>query len=175
MRGRAGWPPASPISHPSRRPQWTLRNCRGPRLQSRFFRSAGRRRTVLRSAHKRNSSPRTSRLSSSRTPAIGYWKSGHKRRSPRLSTSFNEGSGTVTDTILFNGRITTLDPSNPTATAVAIDKGLLVAVYRWLGALGLGGFTLIATFVANRFWEIPQPHRFMVENAFCEHLGLVGT
>ena len=34
----------------------------------------------------------------------------------------------MTDTILFNGRITTLDPSNPTATAVAIDKGLFVAV-----------------------------------------------
>ena len=81
----------------------------------------------------------------------------------------------MTDTILFNGRITTLDPSNPTATAVAIDKGLFVAVYRWLGALGLGGFTLIATFVANRFWEIPQPDRFMVENAFFEHLGLVGA
>jgi len=77
----------------------------------------------------------------------------------------------VTDTILFNGRITTLEPSNPTATAVAIDKGLLVAVYRWLGALGLGGFTLIATFVANRFWEIPQPHRFMVENRVLRALG----
>jgi XapX domain-containing protein len=51
---------------------------------------------------------------------------------------------------------------------------ILSGVYRWLGALGLAGFTLIATFVANRFWEIPQPDRFMVENAFFEHLGLVG-
>ena len=34
----------------------------------------------------------------------------------------------MTDTILFNGRITTLDPSNPTATAVAIDKGSFAAV-----------------------------------------------
>jgi len=48
-------------------------------------------------------------------------------------------------------------------------------VYRWLGALGLAGFTLIAPFVANRFWEIPQPDRFMIENAFFEHLGLVGA
>jgi predicted amidohydrolase YtcJ len=31
------------------------------------------------------------------------------------------------DTILFNGRITTLDPAMPTATAVAIDKGLFAA------------------------------------------------
>ena len=52
---------------------------------------------------------------------------------------------------------------------------ILSGVYRWLGALGLAGFTLIATFVANRFWEIPQPDRFMVENAFFEHLGLVGA
>jgi XapX domain-containing protein len=51
---------------------------------------------------------------------------------------------------------------------------VLGGVYRWLGALWLGGFTLIATFVANRFWELPQPERFMAENAFFEHLGLVG-
>ena len=51
---------------------------------------------------------------------------------------------------------------------------VLSGVYRWLGALWLAGFTLIATFVANRFWEIPQPDRFMAENAFFEHLGLVG-
>lgn len=51
---------------------------------------------------------------------------------------------------------------------------ILSGVYRWIGAIGLAGFTLIATFVANRFWEIPQPDRFMVENAFFEHLGLVG-
>ena len=38
----------------------------------------------------------------------------------------------------------------------------------------VAAFTLIATFVANRFWEIPLPERFMVENAFFEHLGLVG-
>ena len=51
---------------------------------------------------------------------------------------------------------------------------ILSGVYRWIGALWLAGFTLIATFVANRFWEIPQPDRFMVENSFFEHLGLVG-
>jgi predicted amidohydrolase YtcJ len=34
----------------------------------------------------------------------------------------------MTETILFNGRITTLDPANPTATAVAIDNGLFTAV-----------------------------------------------
>jgi predicted amidohydrolase YtcJ len=34
----------------------------------------------------------------------------------------------MTDTILFNGRIATLDPAHPSATAVAIDNGLLAAV-----------------------------------------------
>jgi len=52
---------------------------------------------------------------------------------------------------------------------------ILSGIYRWVGALGLAGFTLIATFVANRFWEFTQPDRFMVENAFFEHLGLVGA
>jgi XapX domain-containing protein len=59
-------------------------------------------------------------------------------------------------------------------TELVASALILSGVYRWLGALWLGGFTLIATFVANRYWELPQPARFMVENAFFEHLGLVG-
>jgi uncharacterized membrane protein YphA (DoxX/SURF4 family) len=51
---------------------------------------------------------------------------------------------------------------------------ILTGFYRWLGALSLAGFTLMATFLANRFWEVPIPDRFMVENTFFEHLGLVG-
>ncbi|HEY4253064.1 MAG TPA: DoxX family protein [Roseomonas sp.] len=47
---------------------------------------------------------------------------------------------------------------------------------RWFGALWLAGFTLVATFVANRFWELPPGHeRFMTANAFFEHLGLLGA
>jgi predicted amidohydrolase YtcJ len=34
----------------------------------------------------------------------------------------------MTDTILFNGRMTTLDPARPSASAVAIDNGLFEAV-----------------------------------------------
>jgi XapX domain-containing protein len=59
-------------------------------------------------------------------------------------------------------------------TELVASAMILTGVRRWLGALWLAGFTLIATFIANRFWEIPQPERFMVENAFFEHLGLVG-
>ena len=44
---------------------------------------------------------------------------------------------------------------------------------RWLGALGLAGFTLLATGIALRFWEMPAGHeRFMAANSFFEHLGL---
>jgi XapX domain-containing protein len=64
------------------------------------------------------------------------------------------------------------------AATIATELGgsllVLSGFYRWVGALGLAGFTLIATFVANRFWEIAPAERFMVENAFFEHLGLVG-
>ncbi len=46
---------------------------------------------------------------------------------------------------------------------------------RWLGALWLAGFTLIASLLANRFWTLPPgTERFVIENAFFEHLGLVG-
>jgi uncharacterized membrane protein YphA (DoxX/SURF4 family) len=72
-----------------------------------------------------------------------------------------------------------LSPAAPLALAVIlVELGgsalILSGFYRWLGALVLAGFTLFATFVANRFWEVPQPERFMVENTFFEHLGLVG-
>lgn len=72
-----------------------------------------------------------------------------------------------------------LTPAAPFAVAVIVlelgASALILSGYkRWLGALALAGFTLVATFVANRFWEMPQPDRFMTENAFFEHLGLVG-
>ncbi len=59
-------------------------------------------------------------------------------------------------------------------TELAGSALILTGIYRWLGALWLAGFTLFATFVANRFWEMQPPQRFMVENSFFEHLGLIG-
>jgi len=72
-----------------------------------------------------------------------------------------------------------LSPSGPLALAVigfevAASWMVLTGFYRWLGALGLAGFTLVATFIANRFWEMALPERFMAANSFFEHLGLVG-
>lgn len=70
-----------------------------------------------------------------------------------------------------------LAPLTATATIVTELAGSLLVLsgyYRWIGALWLAAFTFVATFVANRFWEIPLPGRFGVENAFFEHLGLVG-
>jgi uncharacterized membrane protein YphA (DoxX/SURF4 family) len=73
-----------------------------------------------------------------------------------------------------------LSPAAPLAIAViALELGasvlILAGFYRWLGALALAGFTLFATFVALRFWELaPGPERFMAANGFFEHLGLVG-
>jgi uncharacterized membrane protein YphA (DoxX/SURF4 family) len=71
--------------------------------------------------------------------------------------------------------------SPPTLFAIAVivtEIGasvlILTGVYRWAGALALAGFTLFATFVANRFWEAPATDRIMIENSFFEHLGLVG-
>ncbi|KQV37525.1 MULTISPECIES: DoxX family protein [unclassified Rhizobium] len=53
---------------------------------------------------------------------------------------------------------------------------ILAGIFRWLGALGLAGFTLMATFVALRFWEMPDGmDRMMATNAFFEHLGLAGA
>jgi len=64
------------------------------------------------------------------------------------------------------------------AATIALELGasalVLMGWMRWLGALMLALFTLGATFVANRFWAVPLPERFMLENSFFEHLGLVG-
>jgi uncharacterized membrane protein YphA (DoxX/SURF4 family) len=73
-----------------------------------------------------------------------------------------------------------LAPAAPIAIAVIVlelgaSAMILTGFYRWLAALALGGFTLIATLIALRFWELPAgQERFMAANAFFEHLGLVG-
>ena len=72
-----------------------------------------------------------------------------------------------------------LEPAPPLAAATILTElvgscFVLSGVLRWVGAFWLAGFTLIATFVANRFWELPMPERFAVENSFFEHLGLIG-
>lgn len=52
---------------------------------------------------------------------------------------------------------------------------ILTGWLRWFGALALAGFTLLATGIALRFWELPAGHeRLMAANSFFEHLGLVG-
>jgi uncharacterized membrane protein YphA (DoxX/SURF4 family) len=72
-----------------------------------------------------------------------------------------------------------LSPAMPLAVAaIALELAASVAIltghWRWLGALALGVFTVAATFMANRYWELGPPQRFAIENAFYEHLGLAG-
>ena len=72
-----------------------------------------------------------------------------------------------------------LEPAAPLALAIiALELGaslmILAGRLRWLGAIALGAFTLAANFIANRYWAVPVADRFMLENGFFEHLGLVG-
>jgi uncharacterized membrane protein YphA (DoxX/SURF4 family) len=93
--------------------------------------------------------------------------------------------GGLTKLFSFDGAIAEmsnfgLTPPVPFAIAtivleLAAPLAILSGRYRWLGALVLAGFTLMATFVANRFWELPPPQRRMTANAFFEHLGLAGA
>ncbi|MCA1494531.1 DoxX family protein [Sinorhizobium alkalisoli] len=53
---------------------------------------------------------------------------------------------------------------------------VLAGVCRWAAALALALFTLVATFIALRFWELPPGmERSMAMNGFFEHLGLTGA
>lgn len=73
-----------------------------------------------------------------------------------------------------------LIPAAPIAAAVIFFELfcsvlIITGFCRWLGALALAGFTLVATFIALRFWEMnPGAERMMATNAFFEHLGLCG-
>jgi uncharacterized membrane protein YphA (DoxX/SURF4 family) len=71
-------------------------------------------------------------------------------------------------------------PEVTAALTIALEllASLLVLTgrLRRLGALALGLFTLAATFIALRYWEMPAGQgRFMAANAFYEHLGLAGA
>ncbi|PWC31196.1 DoxX family protein [Azospirillum sp. TSO35-2] len=59
---------------------------------------------------------------------------------------------------------------------VELLGALLILLDRavWLGAGMLGVFTMLAAVIANGFWAMEGPERFMATNAFFEHLGLAG-
>jgi transmembrane protein len=42
----------------------------------------------------------------------------------------------------------------------------------WLGAGALGIFTVVATFLAHRFWEFAGNERNLQINSFCEHAAI---
>lgn len=72
-----------------------------------------------------------------------------------------------------------MEPAIPFAIAVIVlelgaSAMILVGKWRWLAALALAGFTGMATFLANRYWELAGQERAMMMNAFYEHIGLVG-
>ena len=72
-----------------------------------------------------------------------------------------------------------LQPAAPLAILViAGELGsaamILSGRLRWLGAAWLALFTVAASFIANRYWELTGMERFMAANSFYEHLGLAG-
>ncbi|KQQ40518.1 DoxX family protein [Duganella sp. Leaf126] len=71
-------------------------------------------------------------------------------------------------------------PAAPMAAVVIIGElgaSLMIVAgwYRWLGAGYLAIFTVLATLMANRFWEMAGAARFAAANSFFEHLGLAGA
>lgn len=73
-----------------------------------------------------------------------------------------------------------LAPAVPLAAlTIAFELGasalVLTGFHRWLGALALAGFTVLASLLADRFWSLPEPARAPATNAFFEHWGLAGA
>ncbi|MBX5044520.1 DoxX family protein [Rhizobium lentis] len=86
----------------------------------------------------------------------------------------------------FNGALAEMDhfglhPAVFFAVAVIVfeltaSAMVICGFLRWAGALALSGFTLVATFIALRFWEMaPGMDRMVATNAFFEHFGLAGA
>jgi uncharacterized membrane protein YphA (DoxX/SURF4 family) len=70
-------------------------------------------------------------------------------------------------------------PAVMAAGVIVLELGasaMIIAGWkRWLGAVALAGFTVMASFMANRFWELAGHERIMSENGFFEHIGLAGA
>jgi uncharacterized membrane protein YphA (DoxX/SURF4 family) len=59
---------------------------------------------------------------------------------------------------------------------LAMSALVISGVFRWAAAGALAVFTLMATFLALRFWELPPGmERSMAMNGFFEHIGLCGA
>ncbi|HTO31368.1 MAG TPA: DoxX family protein [Pararhizobium sp.] len=71
-------------------------------------------------------------------------------------------------------------PGRPIAAVVILLQlsaaAMIVSGFcRWIGSLSLCAFTVLATFIAFRFWEMPMgAERFTAMNVFFEHMGLAG-
>lgn len=95
-----------------------------------------------------------------------------------LQGGFNKAldfPGAVAEMVHFG-----LAPAAPFAVAVIVleigaSALVLFGIYRWLGALALAAFTVLASLLANRFWSMAPPERAFAANAFFEHLGLAGA
>jgi uncharacterized membrane protein YphA (DoxX/SURF4 family) len=94
--------------------------------------------------------------------------------------------GPVTKIFDFEGALAEmahfgLHPASLFAVSVIIFELVASAMVvsgflRWVGAIALAGFTLLATFIAIRFWEMPPGmERMMATNSFFEHIGLAGA
>jgi uncharacterized membrane protein YphA (DoxX/SURF4 family) len=59
---------------------------------------------------------------------------------------------------------------------LSMSAFILAGIYRWAASIALAVFTLAATLIALRFWELPLGmERAMAMNGFFEHIGLVGA
>lgn len=93
--------------------------------------------------------------------------------------------GPVTKVLDFDGAVAEMNhfglaPAPAFAVLVivfelAASAMIVLGPWRRQAALALAAFTLIATGIALRFWEMPAGEgRMMATNAFFEHLGLIG-
>jgi putative oxidoreductase len=64
----------------------------------------------------------------------------------------------------------------PVGAAVEFFAGLAVLIGAWtpLAAILLVGFTVVATLIAHRYWDVPDSERMMQRIQFMKNLSIVG-
>ncbi|TPG57124.1 DoxX family protein [Roseomonas nepalensis] len=84
--------------------------------------------------------------------------------------------GAVAEAVHFGLPLPAFAAAGTIAVELLASAMVITGCLRGLGALALMLFTLAATVIANRYWELPPGmERFMMANSFYEHFGLAAA
>ena len=130
-----------------------------------------------------------------RTTRTGTTAAARRSFSPRFKPLQTAGllmlcaaylQGAIVKLLYFDAAIAEMEhfglyPAATSAAALVVfelgaSSMVISGYFRWIGALALAVFTLLANYIALQFWDMPiGKEQTMTMNAFFEHIGLAGA